>query len=130
LMFIIAIFVGVSILQHYASLKSVYSQANEGGLHLQAAEKFLREQKFDLATQELLSAEESFNFFISWTALAKAVLSPARPAVSGLPIPAIMIVIPSDTGLNRTDTCPFLSLMNFLAKTNMSSRVLEKTLKI
>lgn len=61
LMFIIAIFVGVSILPHYASLKSVYSQSNEGGLHLQAAEKFLREQKFDLATQELLSAEESFN---------------------------------------------------------------------
>lgn len=58
---ILMIITGFTLLPHYNSLKQVYSSASEGQIHLEAAEKFVGEQKFDLATLELTAAEENFN---------------------------------------------------------------------
>lgn len=56
----IGVFAGISIAPYYASLTAVYTWGMDGQNHLLAAEKFISQQKFNLAASELDGAEQDF----------------------------------------------------------------------
>ena len=61
LLLVIVIFLGVALIPHYNSLKSVYSLSVDGQSHLLSAENFIRSQKFKSAGLELDKAANSFH---------------------------------------------------------------------